>query len=477
MPWKTTKGSIEWVGNLASPKPSDHWRALISFPGTETAPRRRYWFRLPPGLTEAKARTRAQELSALAYSGEMTPPLKGAPPSPAERTTANRSMGSAIPDRTSTGVETLKGWSQRWLAARRTRGLKSVGTDESRLRTWVWPSLGALSIDGVSRADVEAWVDCIDEQVREGALSWKTAENAWGVLSTLFKGACGGKPRELRVRPADDNPTLHVAPPDRGARKGKQFLYPSEFLCLVECEDVPLEVRQCYAVAAYLYPRAGELEALHCEDIDLSHASVHMHRARDAGTGEIHETKGNRPRRVPIHPNVLPLVCSLVARAGGKGLLWREFPPWKDRAGQLRMYLARAGITRRELLDRSATEKPMTFHDLRATGITWEAVAGTDAQKILARAGHSDFTTTQIYIRMAESVRGVNFGEPFPSLPKCLFGGDSDEWFLGGSTSGSTEGGGGSKRYDQSGSRGSGRGIRTLGNAADRGRQRPRGRP
>ncbi len=60
----------------------------------------------------------------------------------------------------------------------------------------------------------------------------------------------------------------------------------------------------------------------------------------------------------------------------------------------------------------------MTFHDLRATGITWEAITGTDLAKIQQRAGHTTTNTTLIYVRLADEIRGVGFGNPFPALPR-----------------------------------------------------------
>lgn len=39
------------------------------------------------------------------------------------------------------------------------------------------------------------------------------------------------------------------------------------------------------------------------------------------------------------------------------------------------------------------------MYDLRATGITWVALAGTDPLRIRQRAGHENFETTQGYIR------------------------------------------------------------------------------
>ena len=47
------------------------------------------------------------------------------------------------------------------------------------------------------------------------------------------------------------------------------------------------------------------------------------------------------------------------------------------------------------------------------------AVRGDDPLKIVQRAGHADFATTQLYVRAAESVR-AGFGEVFPPLPEAL---------------------------------------------------------
>ena len=84
--------------------------------------------------------------------------------------------------------------------------------------------------------------------------------------------------------------------------------------------------------------------------------------------------------------------------------------------------LEKAKLTRSELFVTDATRKNMTWHDLRATGITWLAIRGDDPLKIMQRAGHEDFRTTQGYIREAEAIRD-GFGDVFPPLPPDLLGG------------------------------------------------------
>jgi integrase len=94
-------------------------------------------------------------------------------------------------------------------------------------------------------------------------------------------------------------------------------------------------------------------------------------------------------------------------------------------ANGLRLYLAVAGVERDELYVNDATRKWITFHDLRATGLTWMAVRGDDALRIKQRAGHSSFSTTERYIREAEAVRD-GFGAVFPALPEALLDHPSD---------------------------------------------------
>jgi integrase len=88
------------------------------------------------------------------------------------------------------------------------------------------------------------------------------------------------KKREFRVR--DDNPCRDVRPTDRGPRKAKQYLYPSEFLRFVSCERVPLRWRRAVALAIYTYTRDAELRVLRWTDID--HGIVDITRRSTGGS-------------------------------------------------------------------------------------------------------------------------------------------------------------------------------------------------
>lgn len=393
-----TTGSLEWVGDPSKPKATDHWRCRVAVDGG------RRWINLPPTVRQnqrSKAEKLAHGLAAKVRDGKLKPvaaPVAAAP-SPAQ--------------------ETLEEWAERWWKARRERGLKGVAADRSRFATWVLPRLGKLPVATLTRADVEGWVEHIDAEVQRGRLAWKTAHNAWGLLSRAMADAAAGKVKALRVR--SDNPTREVAPPERGVAKAKPYLYPDEFLALMSCEAIPLAVRRAYAVTIYLYFRAGEIAALHWEDIDLAHGTVHVHRALDRDTRVVAETKGKAARRFELERELVPLLKAMRKEQPQAELVFDPWPLDKDRAGQLRAWLKEAGITRAELFVSDRTRKNLTFHDLRATGTTWAAIGGDEPLKIMHRAGHKDLSTTMGYVREAENVRR-GFGRVFPPLPQCLLG-------------------------------------------------------
>jgi hypothetical protein len=198
-------------------------------------------------------------------------------------------------------------------------------------------------------------------------------------------------------------------------RRAKQFLYPTELVALLACEDVDLEWRRLIALAVYLYPRAGELEALEWEDVDLERGIVHIHRGIDRERGGTKGTKTGLARRFAVERAALPLLQVLHDDSGGVGHLVPRMPRMRDLAEGLRNFLHTAGVTRYELHHTDRTRKALTWHDLRATGITWMAIRGDDPLHIQHRAGHTSFATTQGYIRQAEAVR-TGFGNVFPSL-------------------------------------------------------------
>jgi hypothetical protein len=102
----------------------------------------------------------------------------------------------------------------------------------------------------------------------------------------------------------------------------------------------------------------------------------------------------------------------------------------------LREDLLTAEVKRAALHQRKDGAALMRFHDLRATGITYMAIRGDGDNAIREKAGHSDFATTQLYIRRGH-LASKDIGDPWAPLPSCLLGDSSRETSRGsgGSTS------------------------------------------
>lgn len=319
--------------------------------------------------------------------------------------------------------ETCDAWHRRFLASR--VGLERANYEDGhRWKKWISPTLGPLPIAQVSGEDVERVRDRLDEAIRAGTLRPKSAANVWTVLTTAFKAARTAKQRDLRVR--TDNPCADVLPPERGEGRRKLWIYPNEFLALISCEQVPRVWRECYAIACYLYVRPNELHELRWSDVDLDARSVHVTRAWEAFSETVKRPKtAAGVRRVPIPHELVPL---LERMKKGQPSTAKVVPCFEERdrsdgAELVRRHMKLAGVDRPELHDlKSRTHMAIGFRSWRDTGITWEAIRGTDLVKLQRRAGHVEPKITLGYVKEAED-RSALVGAVFPALPAELVAG------------------------------------------------------
>lgn len=330
--------------------------------------------------------------------------------------------------------ETFAEYAERWLDDRSRRGLSHVSYDRGVLHNHVFSHLGKKEMQKITREDLEAFVVHCDDLVAQGKFRWTTCERWWSIVRKLFSDAWRSKNKMLRVR--QDNPARDIEPPDKGGDASKTFLYPDEFLKLVSCEQVPLAMRRLYAVAFYLYVRRSELYELRWTDFDLVHGTVTISRAWDKERRIVKSTKSGYCRTFAIEANLLPLLRVMHAERIDDGKLFRP-EMFYELSIKLRRDLQLAGVTRADLFVRDSQHLPLRTHDSRGTAITWASIRGDGVAMIMERVGHSDYETTQIYIRRADALRG-RIGEPFPPLPSCLLDSDpsGDDGGGGGNLSG-----------------------------------------
>lgn len=379
----------------------DHYKTRIRF-----ADGSRPFIHLPRGLSEDEAKARAAVLAKKAIDEGWTREKQGA----AVAADPNRDLG------------TVSGWFEAYLEYKEARR-QTIGATSSHYKNWIFPNLGHKRMNAVTPEDLRRLVALLDRAVQDDDIRWKTATNVWGTVTKAFKDATNSKNEALRILSV--NPALGIPPPDKGRETQKVHLFPSEFLALMRCGEIPQARRRAYAMSIYLYLRPGELEALDWKDFDLAHGQVTIQRSVDREQGGFKAPK-NGMARLPmaIEPNLIPLLTVMHREARGHGLVFGADAGTRD-AQLLRDDLLRAGVERHEL--HHGSDKPprewMTLHDLRTTGITWMAVRRDDLPSMQARAGHSTLEMTQHYINMAAVLRRSDYGEPFPELPHAVIGG------------------------------------------------------
>lgn len=312
-------------------------------------------------------------------------------------------------------------WVDTWQADREARGLTGAAEGKGHWKNHIKAVLGSKHPKDWTRDDFRRLSAALDEKVQQQLFSWRMARLVWGTSTKMADDAQNSNLDSIRCR--DDNPSVKVRGPKRGTVKVRAYLYPSEFLTLMQCTMVPLHWRRRIALAIYLGVRTAELDAFDWSAFDMTHGIVSIYQAMDRSKkGKTKSTKGKRARRFKLDENLIPLLTAMISESGGKG---RLFPQLNNtgNAKRFREFLKRAGVDRAELHcgAKDPNRKQITWHDLRATTSTWMAIRGDRSQKIMDRLGHANIATTQIYIREAEQLIGSGFGEVFPPLPSTLF--------------------------------------------------------
>jgi integrase len=128
--------------------------------------------------------------------------------------------------------------------------------------------------------------------------------------------------------------------------------------------------------------RRTEILTLHKRQIDFIRGSI-----------EDIETKNGKPRSVPIHPTLTPLLQRLVEKAGPNGYLFenpRTGKPIRDVKTAWRFAL------------RDAKIQGLWFHDLRHTFGTRAIDGGAPLSAVIEVMGHMDIRTTMRYVHATD---------------------------------------------------------------------------
>ena len=250
-------------------------------------------------------------------------------------------LGLEVNERNPKGftINTAVDWWAENIAVHQARG-GGVAT----LRKHVTAEFGELRLERATRGAIESW---LAERAQTG-ITAATVNHVRAHLSSVFTHMIK---RELfhglhPVRPTTRRQIELAAP---------RVLPAEAMLPLIEQAPTP-QWRLIFLLALYGGMRRSEIEALTWARVDLKNGVI-----------SVVKTKAKKPRRVPIHAEVLPALLRAKDQAAGDRVISRA--AWGKSAEIVRRALERAGV---EVPDGTDA----CFHSLRHTWATQATVCG-----------------------------------------------------------------------------------------------------
>lgn len=195
-------------------------------------------------------------------------------------------------------------YAERWMA-QKANDLKASTVDRyiTTLTEHIYPHLGDIKLDALTRYDVQQWVKWASNAERKRGDEWEpystaTVQSWWRILRMLLLDAYADQ--EI-----SENVVYRVDPPSTGEKnkREKRTLTPSQLTDLVGAAEKIAPHRHAeIATLAYTGMRAGELYGLEWRDIDMSARRIDIVRA--VWRREVYDTKTGDPRHVFVPPFV-----------------------------------------------------------------------------------------------------------------------------------------------------------------------------
>ncbi|MBI2168939.1 MAG: site-specific integrase [Actinobacteria bacterium] len=171
------------------------------------------------------------------------------------------------------GRITLREWAPRWLATKRRLKPKTRAGYESIQRSRILPVLGALPLNGLERAQVEAWIS----DMLDGGLSASRVRESYHVLSSMMEAAVvNGLVTRNVVRGVE---LPRVEPTER------RFVTAAQVEALAAA--MPKRFRALPLVVAYGGLRWGEAVALRRRRVNLLHGRIEVAEAATEINGKL----------------------------------------------------------------------------------------------------------------------------------------------------------------------------------------------
>ena len=287
---------------------------------------------------------------------------------------------------------------------------------ESIIDNHLIPELGTLKLAAIDTRQLERYLD------RKQGLAPRTRNRHLNLLHSVFKaaerrGLVRSNPVSAVERPREPRRHWRILSPVEIGRVERGF---RELIDEAQGEERAWheQARVVFLVVVSAGLRAGEVRGLRWHRVNLADPAGAVLRVRETFVrGQMDTPKSEKSERtLTLGERLASELFDHRGRTRFRGEDERVFchpltgGVLDDRryAVTLRLALARGGIT----------DYVRPFHDGRHTSLTNAAAAGMSPAALMAKAGHSDFKTTQGYIDLA----GETFREEEELLEARLFG-------------------------------------------------------
>jgi integrase len=202
------------------------------------------------------------------------------------------------------GPMTVRVYSRKWLSERRARGVRSVESEESRIRHHVLPRLGSMRLEDVRARDVR---DLVRHLRAAGELAPRTILNVYGVLHAMLRDAVVDE--LIEVNPCQLKHGELPAKVDADPEWRLLATYTTrEIEQLITDARIPVERRVQYALKAIAGLRHGEAAGLRWRHWDAT--LTPLGRLIVATSYDTGRTKTEVTRRVPVHPTLAKVLAT-----------------------------------------------------------------------------------------------------------------------------------------------------------------------
>ena len=252
----------------------------------------------------------------------------------------------------------------------------AVRTYRQALNHRALPKFGSKRLSAITHTMLQDFAD----QLSADGLSPSSVRNTLIPLRAIFRRAHTRS--EVAI-----NPTLKLTlPPVRGRRD--RVAAPTEVAPLLDA--LPPADRAIYATDLYAGLRAGELQALQWDDIDLTTNLIHIRRNWDRQTGFIPPKSRSGSRRVPITPTLRRELLNhrLHQGTGGHGFVFPSHrnPDKPFNPSTLALHTRKAW--------NNAGLNPIGLHQCRHSYAAYMIAASINPKALSTYMGHSSITIT-----------------------------------------------------------------------------------